>query len=188
MRRSIHEQLAGGPATIGELAQPFHLTQHGGGESVGVASTNNVQFPAGLTSYVIDSYIIDMELRGQLEVTSWQEDEIRALTDSGGKVTRASIGYRVTGDVDGEAADDVLMYYRSDGVATAVGLWHLSGSVAGRTGGVMFASSGDYDGTTALSQVRSISESGTGGFTTLSGTGTMSATGERVEFVLDLEF
>lgn len=42
-----------------------------------------------------------MELRGQLQVTSWQEDEIRTLADESGKVTWASIGYCVTGDIDG---------------------------------------------------------------------------------------
>lgn len=121
-------------------------------------------------------------------MTSWQEDEIRTLADEGGKVTRASIGYRMTGDIDGEAIDDLVMYYRPDGTATVVGLWHLTGSAAGRTGSVMFASSGDYDGTTALSQVSSLLGSGTGGFATLRGTGTTSATSEQVEYVLDLQF
>lgn len=129
-----------------------------------------------------------MELRGQLDVTSWQEDEIRTLADASGKVTRACIRYRMSGGVDGEATDDVVMFYRPDGTATVVGLWHVTGSAAGRTGSVMFASSGDYDGTTALSQVRSVVGSGTGGFATLSGSGTTSATSEQVEYVLDLEF
>lgn len=133
------------------------------------------------------SYVAGMELTGQL-VTSWQEDKIRTLADEGGKVTRASIDYRMTGDVDGEAVDDVVMYYRPDGTATVVGLWHVTGSAAGRTGSVMFASDGDYDGTTALSQVRSVRGSGTGGFATLRGAGTTSATSEQVEYALDLEF
>ncbi len=64
----------------------------------------------------------------------------------------------------------------------------LTGSAARRTGSVIFASMGDYDGTTALSQVRSVLGSGTGDFATLSGTGTTSATSEQVEYVLDLEF
>jgi len=129
-----------------------------------------------------------MELKGQLQVTSWQEDEIRTLANEGGKVTRASIGYRMTGDVEGEAVDDMVMYYRPDGTATVVGLWHVTGSAAGRTGSVMFGSSGDYDGTTALSQVRSVLGSGTDGFATLSGAGTTAATSEQVEYVLDIEF
>ncbi len=56
-------------------------------------------------------------------MTSWQEDEIRTLADESGKVTWASIGYRMTGDIFGEAADDVVMHYRADGTATVVGLW-----------------------------------------------------------------
>lgn len=52
----------------------------------------------------------------------------------------------------------------------------------------MFTSNGDYDGTTARSEVRSVSGSGSGDFATLHGTGTISATGEQVEYALDLEF
>lgn len=129
-----------------------------------------------------------MKLKGQLQVTSWQEDEIRTLAGGGGKVTRAGIGYRMTGDIDGEAVDDVVMYYRADGTASVVGLWQVAGAISGRTGSVMFSASGEYDGTTALSRVRVVPSSGTGDFAALSGTGTTSATSEHAEYALDLEF
>ena len=128
-----------------------------------------------------------MELTGQMQVTSWQEDEIRALNE-GGRVTRASIGYRMTGDVDGNATEDVVMYYRPDGTAAVVGMWHVVGAAAGRTGTVMFESTGGYDGTTATAQVRPVSGSGTGGFAAVRGAGTTSASTEHVRYLLDLEF
>lgn len=135
-----------------------------------------------------ESYLEEMELKGKLQVTSWQEDDIRTLADECGKVTRASIGYRMTGDLDGEGVEDVVMYYRPDGTATVVGLWHLTGSTNGRAGSVLFATNGDYDGTTARSQVSSVLGSGSAGFASLHGSGTTAATNENVEYTLELEF
>lgn len=129
-----------------------------------------------------------MELAGQLQVTSWQEDELRNLGEAGGKVTRASIGYRVTGDVDGQAVHDLVMYYRPDGTAHVVGLWQVTGSVGGRPGGVLFESGGGYDGTTATSSLNAIPGSGTGGFAGAHGAGRTSATSEDAEYALDLDF
>lgn len=128
-----------------------------------------------------------MHLKGQLQVTSWQEDEVRALEDHG-KVTRASIGYRMTGDVDGDAVEDVVMCYRPDGTATVVGLWQVTGTAGGRTGTVIFECNGSYDGTTANADVRPVSGSSTGDFAAAHGTGTTSATREKIEYLLDLEF
>lgn len=123
-----------------------------------------------------------------MEVTSWQEDELRTLDSDGAKITRASIGYRMTGDADGESTDDVLMCYRPDGTATVVGLWQVTGSAAGRQGRAVFESNGGYDGATARSEVRVVPGSGTGGFAGLHGSGAISATGEQINYVLNLEF
>lgn len=135
------------------------------------------------------SYVRVVELRGQLQVTSWQEDDLRAFEDGdGGKITRASIGYRVTGDVEGESVEDAVMYYRPDGTASVLGLWRVTGSAAGRRGSVVFEATGGYDGTVASTQLRAVPGSGTGEFATVRGSGTSSATKEHVDYVLDLEF
>ena len=136
---------------------------------------------------MIQSYVEIMKLEGQLQVTSWNEDDLRTLQE-GGKVTRASVGYRMTGDVDGEAIDDAVMCYREDGTATVVGLWQMVGTVAGRRGSVMFESSGSYDGATAAAEVRTVPGSSTGDFAGVRGTGSTCATREHIEYVLDLEF
>lgn len=128
-----------------------------------------------------------MELKGQMQVTSWQEDELRTIEREGGKVTRARVGYRITGDIEGEAIEDLVMCYRPDGTATAVGLWEVTGLAAGRTGSVMFESSGGYDGTRATAQVRTVPGSATGDLADARGTGTTSATQDHVEYILTLE-
>jgi Protein of unknown function (DUF3224) len=140
-----------------------------------------------LTSVQLDHILATMELKGQLQVTAWQEDEIRALDDGSGKITRVSIGYRMTGDVEGESISDAVMYYRPDGTASVAGIWHLRGSMAGRRGSLVFESTGGYDGSVASSQVRVIPQSGTGDFASVRGAGTTSATSEHAEYVLELE-
>jgi Protein of unknown function (DUF3224) len=104
-----------------------------------------------------------MELKGQVQVTSWQEEEIRPLEVEGVKVT-ASVGFQLIGDVRGEASSEVVMCYAPDGIAAAVGLWYLTASVAGRDGGVMFKLIGGYDGTTATAQLRPLAGLSSGGF------------------------
>ena len=100
-----------------------------------------------------------MRVRGKLEVTSWQEDELRQV-DGGGRITRAAIGYRMTGDADGTAVSDVAMYYRPDGTAWVAGLWTVTATVGDRSGSLVFESSGEYDGTTATSRVRAVQSAG----------------------------
>ena len=128
-----------------------------------------------------------MELKGQMQVTSWQEEEIRPLEVEGAKVTRASIGYRLTGDVRGEASSEVVMCYGPDGTAEVLGLWYLTASVGDREGSVMFESIGGYDGTTATAQLRPLAGLSSGGFAGVSVTGATSATSERAEYFLDFE-
>jgi hypothetical protein len=132
------------------------------------------------------SYGVAVRVQGNLEVTSWQEDELRQL-DGGGRVTRAAIGYRVTGDADGQAYSDVAMFYRPDGTAWVAGLWTLTVTIGDRTGSLVFESSGEYDGTTAASRVRAVSGGGAGGLADVSGEGTTTATSERVDYDLDLQ-
>ena len=129
-----------------------------------------------------------MQLKGRMQVTSWQEDELRTVEHDGAKVTRASVGYRMTGDVEAEAVDDLVMYYRPDGSAAVMGLWQVTGAAAGRTGTVIFESSGGFDGTTATAAVRTVPGSSTAGFVGVRGTGTIRATSENVEYALELEF
>ena len=129
-----------------------------------------------------------MKLKGQLQVTAWQEDEIRTIDDGSSKITRVSIGYRMTGDVEGESISDAVMYYRPDGTASVAGIWQLTGSVAGRRGSLVFETTGGYDGSVASSEVRVVPGSGTGDLASVRGTGTTSATSEHADYALELEF
>jgi Protein of unknown function (DUF3224) len=127
-----------------------------------------------------------VRLRGTLAVTSWQEDELRTV-EGDGRVTRAAIGYQVSGDAEGEAFSDVAMYYRADGTAVIAGLWTITGMVGGHAGGLVFEATGEYDGSMAASRVRAVPGSGTGALEGAVGEGTTTATSRRVDYDLELQ-
>lgn len=130
-----------------------------------------------------------MEIRGRFEVTSWDEQPLREV-DTDRKLTRASVGQRVHGDIDGESTSELLMYYRPDGTAAVVGLQHVAGRLQGRQGSFAVESVGGYDGTTARGDLRIIDGSGTGDLRGLRGSGTSSAARDQypyVDYVLKVE-
>jgi hypothetical protein len=148
--------------------------------------TGRAEPPKGLGAARGHSYGDAVRVQGNLEVTSWQEDELRQI-EGGGRVTRASIGYRMTGDAEGSAFSDVAMFYRPDGTAWVAGLWTVTATVGDRSGSLVFESSGEYDGTAATSRVRALRGAGTEGLADVTGEGTTTATSDRVDYDLDLQ-
>jgi len=111
---------------------------------------------------------------GTFTVASWEEDTCQELGD--GKITRAKVGYKLSGGIEGEAAWDALMYYRPDGTAEYTGLQYVSGQIAGRPGTCVMVADGAYADGAASGTWRVIPGSGTGGLAGLSGSGTSVAT------------
>jgi hypothetical protein len=112
---------------------------------------------------------------GTFTVASWSEDTYSEL-DGKGKLTKATVGYRLSGGIEGEATWEALMFYRADGTAEYTGLQHVSGQIAGRSGTCVMIADGSYADGTASGTWRVIPGSGTGGLAGLSGSGTSVAT------------
>jgi hypothetical protein len=124
---------------------------------------------------------------GTFTVTSWDEDTYQEL-DGKKKLTRATVGYRLSGGIDGDAAWTALMFYREDGTAEYTGLQHVTGQIAGRAGTCVMAADGSYADGAARGTWRVIPGSGTGALAGLSGSGTSVATSEPPgTFALDYE-
>src|SRR5215471_10885173 len=87
-----------------------------------------------------------------------------------------TVGYRLSGGIEGEATWEALMFYRADGTAEYTGLQHVSGQIAGRSGTCVMIADGSYADGTASGTWRVIPGSGTGGLAGLSGAGTSVAT------------
>ena len=124
---------------------------------------------------------------GTFTVTSWNEETYQEL-DGKAKLTKASVGYRLTGDIEGDATWNALMYYRDDGAAEFTGLQHLTGQIAGRAGTCVMVADGSYADGAARGTWRVIPGSGTGALAGLTGSGTSVATSEPPgTFTLDYE-
>ena len=127
-----------------------------------------------------------MELTSRFNITSWDEKTLRQVTPDR-KITLASVENEIEGDVIGECHQELVMYYRPDGTASVLGLLHISGSVAGRTGSFAVESLGGYDGTVATGELRIIPGSGSGELSQIRGTGATRATREDVTCVLTVD-
>jgi Protein of unknown function (DUF3224) len=124
---------------------------------------------------------------GTFTVTSWAEDTYQEL-EGKAKLTKATVGYRLTGDIEGDAMWAAVMFYRDDGTAEFTGLQHLTGQIAGRAGSCVMVSDGTYSDGEARGTWRVIEGSGTGALAGLRGTGTSVATSEPPgTFTLDYE-
>jgi hypothetical protein len=112
---------------------------------------------------------------GTFTVTSWDENTYQELADKG-KLTKATVGYRLSGDIEGEATWEALMFYRADGTAEYTGLQQVSAEIAGRSGTCVMLADGGYADGAASGTWRVIPGSGTEGLAGLRGTGTSVAT------------
>jgi hypothetical protein len=114
------------------------------------------------------------EATGGFENTSWDEQPFDERPEAG-KLTRAAVGQRFTGDLTATATIQWLMAYRPDGTAEFVGIQRMAGTLGGREGTFVLESRGSFDGGVAKGTLTVITGSGTGGLAGLTGQGTFEA-------------
>ena len=114
---------------------------------------------------------------GTFTVASWAEDTYQEL-DGKAKITKAEVGYRLSGDIEGDAKWAAFMFYRDDGTAEFTGLQRMTGQIAGREGTCVMVADGTYADGVASGTWRVIPGSGTGALAGLRGSGTSVATSE----------
>jgi uncharacterized protein DUF3224 len=114
---------------------------------------------------------------GTFTVASWDETTYQEL-EGKAKLTRARVGFRLDGDLAGDASWEALMCYREDGTAEYTGLQQFTGQLAGRSGTCVMVADGTYSDGEARSAWRVIPGSGTGGLAGLRGSGTAVASSD----------
>ena len=125
--------------------------------------------------------------KGEFEVASWNEDTYEER-EGGGKLTRASVGQKFTGDVDGDGAAEWLMCYRDDGTADFVGLQRVDGSIDDRSGSFVLETIGEFDGKVAKWTAAVVPGTGSGELAGLGGDGRFEAPmGSTASFELEYE-
>jgi hypothetical protein len=128
------------------------------------------------------------KLTGEFEITGWDEATYEER-DGARKLTRASVGQDLRGDVTGTGQAEWLMSYQDDGTARFVGLQRLEGSIEGRRGSAVVESIGDFDGKKAKGRWSVVPGSGTDGWAGMKGKGRFVAPmGPKATFTLDCEF
>ena len=113
---------------------------------------------------------------GAFTVASWDEDTYQELAGEA-KLTRARVGFHLSGDLEGDASWEALMCYREDGTAEYTGLQQVTGELAGRPGTCVMVADGTFRDGEARSAWRVITGSGTGGMAGLRGSGSAISSG-----------
>jgi uncharacterized protein DUF3224 len=117
---------------------------------------------------------VGTQVTSTFKIDSWDEQPY-AETEEGGKLTRASVKQTFTGDVDAQGEVEWLMCYRPDQTADFVGLQRVVGSLGGRRGSFVLASTGEFDGKQASGPLTIVPGSGTGELSGISGSGALTA-------------
>lgn len=124
--------------------------------------------------------------------TKWDEVDY-GPTLAGTKTTKASIDCNFTGDIEGTAKVEYLMFYsefdasemhRSE--ATFVGLAQVTGQIAGRTGTFTVKEIGTYSGGVVNSTLELLSGSGIDQLKGIAGTGKAKADKDGCAWTLDI--
>jgi hypothetical protein len=110
------------------------------------------------------------------------------------KITRASVEYQYSGEVQGEGLVEYLMFYSSydehdphKATAEYIGLIRFKGTVNGKTGSFVLEEGGAFAKVTAKSSLRMLPGSGTEQFAGISGSGTSVATPKSCHIELEYQ-
>lgn len=131
-----------------------------------------------------------MKISATFQPQKWEEVTLHQLSDVQ-KITRASVVYAYTGELEGTGSVEYVMYYSRyndqdphDASAEYLGFLHFSGIVNGKRGSFIMIDEGNYSGGQATSRVRILENSGTEELAGISGSGTYRAT--QIEQAIEL--
>lgn len=122
-----------------------------------------------------------MRIYGTYTTGAWDEKDIEVF-DETKKLTRVSAEFVFTGDIDGLAKVEYLMFYSAFDPANMhaskaqyVGQIRIVGKLQGKSGSFVLNDSGNFTDGVASSELWIIAESGTGELSSISGVGEYSA-------------
>ena len=108
---------------------------------------------------------------------SWDEKPFDEF-DGGRKLTRASVTYSYTGDLEGESKVEYLMIYAADGTANYVGLERVIGKIGSRSGSYVTQHIGTFEAKGVQDRWFIVPGSGTGDLQGLMGEGKFEISGQ----------
>ena len=135
-----------------------------------------------------------MKAKGIYTVKKWEESTYQQMTPEK-KMTKASVEYGFTGEIDGKGLVEYLMFYsHSDpkdphnSSASYVGLIYFDGTVSGKSGSFVLEDKGMFEAGSAKSTLRIAKDSGTGQLKNIHGTGMYVADQKGCQIELEYNF
>jgi Protein of unknown function (DUF3224) len=135
-----------------------------------------------------------MKATGTYAVKKWEESTYQQLT-SEKKMTKASVEYGFTGEIEGKGSVEYLMFYahfdqkdQHKSSASYVGLIYFDGILSGKSGSCVLEDNGAFEGGAAQSTLRIANGSGTGQLVGIHGHGTYLANQDGCHIELEYDF
>ena len=132
-----------------------------------------------------------MRAKATYTVKKWEEETYQQISPEM-KMTKASVEYNFSGDMEGKGSVEYLMFYRyfdakdqHKSAASYVGLIRFEGTVAGKSGSFVMEDYGSFENGTARSDLQIAEGSGTGELKGIMGTGTYRANQDGLNIELE---
>jgi len=133
-----------------------------------------------------------LRISGSYQVRKWDEKTYDVFEDRT-KATRATVKYAFSGDIEGVANVEYLMFYRSfdpkdphKAEVQYVGMIKIAGKLRGRSGSFALTDNGKFEAGTASSNLSIIPGSGTGELSGISGSGSYTADRSGYAYEIDV--
>jgi len=115
--------------------------------------------------------VMSTHAQSTFTVKNWDEHAYNEV-DGHLKLTRATVAFGYTGDLEGDGAIEYLMMYQDDGSARSIALERFSGRLNGKSGTFVLEHHANYADGTNSGEFDVIAGSGTGQLASLRGHGT----------------
>lgn len=132
-----------------------------------------------------------MKAKGTYAVKKWEENPYEQIS-SEMKMTKASVEYLVSGQINGSAFVEYLMFYKyfdaddqHKSSAVYIGLIRFVGNLQGKAGSFVIEDRGTFENGSAGSTLQIINGSGTEELKGIQGAGRYSATKDGAQIELD---
>jgi hypothetical protein len=137
---------------------------------------------------------IGMKARGTYVVKRWEESAYHQVP-AGKRLTKASVEYSFSGEIEGKGLVEYLMFYahfdpgdQHKSSASYVGLIYVEGTLAGKSGSFVLEDNGAFEAGAAKSILRIAKGSGTGQLQGIYGNGTYLANRDGYHIELEYDF
>jgi len=122
-----------------------------------------------------------LKAKGTYKVEKWNENEFEQIS-SEMKMTKASVEYSMSGDINGKSVVEYLMFYKyfnaadpHKSSANYIGFMRFIGTVQGKEGSFVIEDHGTFENGKASSTLQIIAGSGLDDLKSIQGTGGYSA-------------